>query len=90
MTTSAGPVPADFRIKGVKKMPVIYILNGPNLNLLGKRQPHEFTEARLSRMSSRAFKRWRKNSASRIRFHRATEEYEIIDWVHGRGRRLPS
>ncbi|MCX7315491.1 MAG: type II 3-dehydroquinate dehydratase [Hyphomicrobiales bacterium] len=61
--------------------PLIYVLNGPNLNLLGKRQPHIYGHETLADVEADC----RKLAAGLgldIRFHQSNREYEIIDWVH--------
>ena len=61
-------------------MKTIYILNGPNLNLLGKRQPsiygHETLEdvARLCREVC--------PDGFEIRLLQSNHEGQIIDWIH--------
>lgn len=60
---------------------LIYILNGPNLNLLGKRQPHIYGHETLADVEAEC----RKAAAAHgleVRFHQSNREYEIIDWVH--------
>lgn len=60
---------------------LIYILNGPNLNLLGKRQPHIYGHETLADVETDC----RKLAASLkvdIRFHQSNREYELIDWIH--------
>jgi 3-dehydroquinate dehydratase II len=60
---------------------LVYILNGPNLNLLGRRQPHIYGTETLADVERDC-----RNLASElkleIRFHQSNREYEIIDWVH--------
>ena len=62
-------------------MKPIFILNGPNHNLLGKRQPHIYgaetladVEARCAALASEL--------GVEIRFHQTNREYELIDWIH--------
>ena len=60
---------------------LIYVLNGPNLNLLGKRQPHIYGHETLADVEADC----RKVAASYrldMRFHQSNREYEIIDWIH--------
>lgn len=62
-------------------MSLIYVLNGPNLNLLGKRQPHIYGHETLADVEADC----RKVAAElghEIRFHQSNREYEIIDWIH--------
>ena len=62
-------------------MPLAYILNGPNLNLLGKRQPHIYGHETLADVETRC-RALAKELKLDIRFHQSNREYEIIDWVH--------
>ena len=60
---------------------VVYVLNGPNLNLLGKRQPHIYGRETLADIE----KDCRALAAElklEIKFHQSNREYEIIDWIH--------
>jgi 3-dehydroquinate dehydratase II len=60
---------------------LVYILNGPNLNLLGKRQPHIYGHETMADVEASC----RKVAAGHkldIRFHQSNREYEIIDWIH--------
>jgi 3-dehydroquinate dehydratase II len=52
---------------------LVYVLNGPNLNLLGKRQPH-ITLADVER-DCRALG---KELGLEIRFHQSNREYELM------------
>lgn len=60
---------------------IVYVLNGPNLNLLGKRQPEIYGHETLADLEAecRAL-----GDALRLdlRFHQSNREYEIIDWIH--------
>ena len=60
---------------------LIYVLNGPNLNLLGKRQPQIYGHETLADVEADC----RKLAASLqldMRFHQSNREYELIDWIH--------
>ena len=60
---------------------LVYVLNGPNLNLLGKRQPHIYGAETLADVEQ-ACRALGKELDLDIRFHQSNREYEIIDWVH--------
>jgi 3-dehydroquinate dehydratase len=49
----------------------VYILNGPNLNLLGKREPHIYGRETLVDIET-ACLGWRRSLASRSSFVRVT------------------
>jgi 3-dehydroquinate dehydratase-2 len=60
---------------------LVYVLNGPNLNLLGKRQPHIYGHETLADVEADC----RKLATSLklgMTFHQSNREYEIIDWIH--------
>jgi len=59
----------------------IFILNGPNLNLLGKRQPHIYGHETLADVE-RDCRALAAELNVDIRFHQSNREYEIIDWIH--------
>ena len=60
---------------------LVYVLNGPNLNLLGKRQPHIYGHETLADVE-RDCRTLAKELKLDIKFHQSNREYEIIDWVH--------
>ena len=57
----------------------IYILNGPNLNRLGKREPEIYGKATLADVE-----RYCRETANGhvIEFRQSNSEAEIIDWIH--------
>lgn len=59
----------------------IFILNGPNLNLLGKRQPEIYGRDTLADVES-ACRACAARHGMDIRFHQSNREYELIDWIH--------
>jgi 3-dehydroquinate dehydratase-2 len=61
--------------------PLVMILNGPNLNLLGKRQPEIYGRDTLADVE-RNCRATADALGLDIRFHQSNREYEIIDWVH--------
>ena len=60
---------------------LVYVLNGPNLNLLGKRQPHIYGHDTLADVE-RACLALATELKLELRFHQSNREYEIIDWIH--------
>src|SRR5713101_6379807 len=60
---------------------IVYVLNGPNLNLLGKRQPHIYGHETLADVEADCRKIAGENGLE-LCFHQSNREYEIIDWIH--------
>jgi 3-dehydroquinate dehydratase II len=60
---------------------LVFILNGPNLNLLGKRQPAIYGHETLADVEA-ACRKLAEELKLELRFHQSNREYEIIDWVH--------
>jgi 3-dehydroquinate dehydratase II len=60
---------------------LIYILNGPNLNLLGKRQPHIYGHETMADVEAQCREQAAKANLE-LRFHQSNREYELIDWIH--------
>lgn len=60
---------------------VVYVLNGPNLNLLGKRQPHIYGSETLADVEAECRATGEPKGLT-FRFHQSNREYEIIDWIH--------
>ncbi len=58
-----------------------YVLNGPNLNLLGMRQPDIYGRETLADVEAEC-RRLGGELGLAIRFHQSNREYELIDWVH--------
>ena len=65
---------------------LVDVINGPNLNLLGEREPHIYghqTEADLVAMCEQAAA----EHGLTLVFHQSNHQGEIIDWLHeARGR----
>ncbi len=60
---------------------VVYLLNGPNLNLLGKRQPHIYGHETLADVE-RDCRALCADLKLDLRFFQSNREYELIDWIH--------
>jgi 3-dehydroquinate dehydratase II len=60
----------------------ILILNGPNLNLLGRREPHIYGATTLAEVEAMCRGRAQKRGFA-IAFHQSNSESQIIDWIHG-------
>lgn len=59
----------------------VYVLNGPNLNLLGKRQPEIYGYETLADVEA-SCREIAKEFGFEIRFHQSNAEFQIIDWIH--------
>ncbi|MGO9422466.1 type II 3-dehydroquinate dehydratase [Roseiarcus sp.] len=65
---------------------IVAVLNGPNLNLLGKRQPEIYGRETLADVEADC-RRVGAGLGLEIEFRQSNREYEIIDWIHdARGR----
>ena len=60
---------------------LVYVLNGPNLNLLGKRQPEIYGHTTLADVEAQC-RALAGGLKLEIAFHQSNREYEIIDWIH--------
>jgi 3-dehydroquinate dehydratase II len=59
----------------------VYVLNGPNLNLLGKRQPQIYGHETLADVE-RDCRALGKTLKLDLTFHQSNREFELIDWIH--------
>ena len=57
----------------------IYVLNGPNLNRLGKREPEIYGTTTLAEIEAMC----RSAAGSRpVEFRQTNAEYQMVDWIH--------
>jgi 3-dehydroquinate dehydratase-2 len=57
----------------------IYVLNGPNLNRLGKREPAVYGKTTLAQVEAMC----RKAAGKRpLEFRQTNAEHQLIDWIH--------
>lgn len=59
----------------------VLILNGPNLNLLGKREPHIYGYETLADVEAACRLRAEQHGFE-LAFHQSNHEGQLIDWVH--------
>ena len=59
----------------------VYILNGPNLNLLGTREPEVYGRATLTDVE-KLCRQTAKHHRIKVEFRQTNHEGEIIDWIH--------
>ncbi|WP_412051011.1 type II 3-dehydroquinate dehydratase [Hoeflea sp. Naph1] len=59
----------------------IFVLNGPNLNLLGKRQPGIYGSETLADVEVATALQAESHGMS-IRFLQSNAEHQLIDWIH--------
>ena len=60
----------------------ILILNGPNLNLLGTREPHLYGSTTLAEVEALCAAR-AKQRGHAIAFHQSNSEAQLVDWIQG-------
>ena len=59
---------------------IVYVLNGPNLNLLGLREPEIYGHETLADVAADCA-RLAAELGFELRFHQSNAEHQIIDWV---------
>jgi 3-dehydroquinate dehydratase II len=62
----------------------VYVLNGPNLNLLGTREPETYGSATLKDVEQRCRERAAHHKFE-LEFRQSNHEGELIDWIHEAG-----
>jgi len=61
--------------------PIVYVLNGPNLNLLGNRQPEIYGSETLADIEAEC-RRTAGELGLDIEFRQTNAEFQLIDWIH--------
>jgi 3-dehydroquinate dehydratase-2 len=57
----------------------IFVLNGPNLNRLGMREPEVYGKTTLSEIEGMCREA---AGAHPLRFHQTNAEHQMVDWIH--------
>ncbi|MEK6578661.1 MAG: type II 3-dehydroquinate dehydratase [Bdellovibrionota bacterium] len=67
--------PRSFTLKN------ILVLHGPNLNLLGEREPDIYGKMTLLELNSK-LKDWATRQNVRLRIFQSNSEGDLLDWIH--------
>jgi 3-dehydroquinate dehydratase-2 len=73
------PPARDFVV--AKRTPTVYVLNGPNLNLLGHREPEVYGRATLADIEALCAKAAKRLGLAVVA-RQTNHEGQLIDWVH--------
>ena len=60
---------------------LIYVINGPNLNLLGQREPELYGGKTLKDVEKSCIETAKKYNA-KLKFFQSNAEHDLIDWIH--------
>lgn len=66
-------------------MKTVYVLNGPNLNLLGSREPAIYGSATLADVKVLCEQACARHGLA-LAFHQSNHEGQLVDWIHEAGR----
>lgn len=66
-------------------MKTVYVLNGPNLNLLGSREPTIYGSATLADVQVLCEQACARHGLA-LAFHQSNHEGQLVDWIHEAGR----
>lgn len=64
--------------------PTVGVVHGPNLNLLGRREPERYGHATLEEIDDRLAERARELEVELVTFQ-SNSEGELVDWIQERG-----
>ena len=65
-------------------MPAIYVLNGPNLNLLGTREPDVYGATTLAQIEQRLRETCTRRGPD-LQFRQSNHEGDLVDWIQEAG-----
>ena len=66
-------------------MKTVFVLNGPNLNLLGTREPAVYGVHTLADVEKLCLEACARHGLA-LRFHQSNHEGALVDWIHEAGR----
>lgn len=66
-------------------MKTVFVLNGPNLNLLGTREPAVYGAQTLADVEQLCAAACARHGLA-LRFHQSNHEGALVDWIHEAGR----
>jgi 3-dehydroquinate dehydratase-2 len=66
-------------------MPAVHVINGPNLNLLGSREPDIYGGATLGEIESKLRERCQSLGVD-LMFRQSNSEGDLVDWIQEAGR----
>jgi 3-dehydroquinate dehydratase-2 len=65
----------------------VFILNGPNLNLLGQREPAVYGATTLPDIEAACRERAKRLGLGTVEFRQSNHEGVLVDWIHEAGAR---